>query len=139
LAYVLIPAYRQRQRYTHYLPISIFPDPATDSPVRAFVSRSCGRVLEALPYGRSKWWQRRDSGASVDSMFGDEELEEGFDVNGGVGGRTPLVRTPVVPDGRRLSRELEAGFRDDSDEEEADVGGVGGVEQRGREARRIVR
>lgn len=55
---------------------------------------------------------RRISTAS-DEMFGDEELEEG------VGGQGEIERAGIdTDDGRRLSRELEVGFMDDSDEED---------------------
>ena len=55
---------------------------------------------------------RRVSTAS-DEMFGDEELEEGL------GGQGEIERAGIdTDDGRRLSRELEAGFMDDSDEED---------------------
>lgn len=53
---------------------------------------------------------------SFDTYFGDEELEEGL------GPHDPSVPSPAVPEHgqRRLSRDLEAGFRDDSDDEEED-------------------
>ena len=55
---------------------------------------------------------RRVSTAS-DDMFGDEELEAG------VGGQGEIERARINTDGeRRLSRELEVGFMDDSDEED---------------------
>ena len=51
---------------------------------------------------------------SFDTYFGDEELEEGMTPH------DPALPTPRMPDNsqRRLSRDLEAGFRDDSDEED---------------------
>lgn len=51
---------------------------------------------------------------SFDTYFGDEELEEGMTPH------DPALPTPRMPDSSqgRLGRELEAGFRDDSDEEE---------------------
>ena len=53
---------------------------------------------------------------SFDSYFGDEELEEGMGLH------DPSVPSPREPNTgqRRLSRDLEAGFRDDSDEDEDD-------------------
>ena len=52
---------------------------------------------------------------SADSMFGDEELEEGFGIEGVPEGRRR--RDPEAQEDRRLSRDLEVGFRDDSDDE----------------------
>lgn len=57
---------------------------------------------------------------SFDSYFGDEELDDGV-ASGGFGDAVVGRRDADVRDQgseRRLSRELEAGFRDDSDSEE---------------------
>ena len=60
--------------------------------------------------------QRNNNSTSGDSLLGDEELEEG------------LLDDSSLPNGgrdadneRRLSRELEAGFRDESDDENEQV------------------
>lgn len=60
--------------------------------------------------------------ASVDFMFGDEELEEGD-----FGNRTTdREREESEENGsRRLSRDLEVGFRDDSDDDVNTENGVG--------------
>lgn len=72
-------------------------------------------MLDALsPFGSGNRW-RRGSGASADSMFGDEELEEGYGVGEIVAADR---RNSDAGEDRRLSRELEVGFRDDSDEED---------------------
>ena len=60
--------------------------------------------------------------ASFDSYFGDEELDDGV-TNGGfsdvvTAGQRRDVDAQDQGSERRLSRELEAGFRDDSDSEE---------------------
>ena len=77
-------------------------------------------MLDALltfrPGGR---WPRRGSQASGDSMFGDEELEEGYGI-GDIQAQTAR-RTAEAGEDRRLSRDLETGFRDDSDEDESDT------------------
>jgi len=74
-------------------------------------------MLDALsPFGSGNRW-RRGSHASADSMFGDEELEEGY----GVGEIIPADRRNSdagTGEERRLSRELEVGFRDDSEEDD---------------------
>ena len=49
-------------------------------------------------------------------MFGDEELEEGFGIEGVPEERGR--RVSEVREDRRLSRDLEVGFRDDSDEDD---------------------
>lgn len=62
-------------------------------------------------------------------MFGDEELEEGYGVGEIV---TADRRNSDAGEDRRLSRELEVGFRDDSDEEELRAGAteLGGTSTR---------
>ena len=59
---------------------------------------------------------RRNSAASGESLLGDEELEEGLLDNVGISGREG-----GEGEGQgRLSRELEVGFRDESDQEDAE-------------------
>ncbi|MCJ1359267.1 MAG: hypothetical protein MMC33_009268 [Icmadophila ericetorum] len=107
-AYVIAPLYRQRARYANYIPISISLSSSGSHQSR--FSRIQGRILEAFSPFRNR--MRRVSTAS-DDMFGDEELEEG------VGGQGEIERARINTDGeRRLSRELEVGFMDDSDEED---------------------
>lgn len=62
-------------------------------------------------------------------MLGDEELEEGYgDVTNNVlQDRSHMTGAAELGDGgRRLSRELEGGFRDSSDEDEEDDRGRAG-------------
>ena len=75
-------------------------------------------MLDALsPFGSGNRW-RRGSQASADSIFGDEELEEGYGIGEIVAADR---RNSETGEERRLSRELEVGFRDDSDEEDLNV------------------
>lgn len=74
-------------------------------------------MLDALaPFGAGNRWNRRGSQTSANSMFGDEELEEGFGVEGVP--RDRIRRGSEAGGDRRLSRDLEVGFRDDSDDED---------------------
>lgn len=68
--------------------------------------------------------RRRDSTGSGDSLLGDEELEEGFDV-GGRGGRERGQEGDRGGGGERLSLELERGFKDESEESEEEGRGRG--------------
>ncbi len=63
-------------------------------------------------------WPRRNSAASGESLLGDEELEEGLADQGLGRGRRGIDGGAGANADRRLSRELEGGFMDDSDEEE---------------------
>lgn len=69
---------------------------------------------------------RRDSANGAESLLGDEELEEGFgDFSSDTIARQDTIGT-MAEDGRgnerRLSHELERGFRDSSDEEDDERG-----------------
>ncbi|MCJ1392369.1 hypothetical protein MMC18_005236 [Xylographa bjoerkii] len=116
IVYVLLPLYRQRQRYAHYIPVSL-PPAYPSSGQQSFISRTRQRVLNAIiPSGAGNRWGRRGSQMSADSMFGDEELEEGFGIEGVPEERGR--RNSEAREDRRLSRDLEVGFRDDSDEDD---------------------
>lgn len=81
-------------------------------------------IVRAAGTSRAALHREGNAGAGwggEDEEFGvgDEELEEDVGVIAGGGGdaaRGPTSRDP--PPGRRLSRDLEGGFMDDSDEEE---------------------
>ena len=112
--HVVLPLYRSRQRYAQYLPV--VPVPAAPS----IIGRTRARVQDAFTdfIARARGENRRSMDA--DDMFGDEELEEGVDALHGVGEGRRGGEAVWDGGGRRLSRELEAGFRDDSDEDEAE-------------------
>lgn len=110
--------------YSQYLPVSL---QAYEAPT--IVSRTRSRVQTALLdfIGHHvRWVQRRNSVSGADFDTGDEELEEGMGI-----GIEHLPRNAGDHSGdRRLSRDLEAGFRDDSDddeEEQEDIRGRGRI------------
>ena len=71
-------------------------------------------MLDALsPFRSGNRW-RRNSQASGDSLSDDEELEENLVADENQMSR----RNSEAAEDRRLSRDLEVGFRDDSDDEE---------------------
>lgn len=109
--YLILPYYRNLRARSSY---SLLPSSQSPSNNPSLTSRLFSHIQTLV--GRSK---RR---ASSNSLLGDEELEEGFeDLSEDVirGGNDVAVDS--MPDGgRRLSRELEGGFRDSSDEEEED-------------------
>ena len=86
-------------------------------------------MLDALSSFSSGSRWRRNSQSSGDSLFGDEELEEGF----GLDEDRLSRRNSNEGEARRLSRELEVGFKDDSDEE-GNEQGDGRAKDQGREA-----
>ncbi|KAL9116645.1 MAG: hypothetical protein Q9187_006829 [Circinaria calcarea] len=114
--YIFLPLYRKRTRYAQYLPLPIAPF-ASSSNRPSLVSRIRDRLSGALSaFSRGNNWQRRQSQATDDSLFDDEELEEGIGMDGLEDDTGP--GNPAVERDRRLSRDLEVGFRDDSDDED---------------------
>jgi len=134
ITYVILPFYRNHyQRYAEYLPLETIS--STSTTIWDRIRNAFSRV--ALP-GHMRWrrgrngsWDelaasRRGSGSGSEgegAYFGEEEGESmvGFDVErvdrsvrGGVIGGNRGVDSQ-----RRLSRDLEEGFKDDSDEEDA--------------------
>jgi hypothetical protein len=145
LSFILIPLYRRhRARYSQYLPLHTNPiSSLSNSTQNLRSSISSALITFLLP---SRWAQQN---RVVDARDGDEELGHGTthhfesgDIGYGIGdsddeeidnerrdglslsmdART-RSRSNVGPEGsdRRLSRELEEGFRDDSDDEEEHV------------------
>lgn len=119
LAYAILPFARaHRQRYSQYLPLDTLAD--RTSSLRARAGSAIGRIL--LP--ASMRWSREVIDASgrrnSEDVFGEEEGESmvGFDVER----RDREVRGGRVEmdSQRRLSRDLEEGFKDDSEEEEVE-------------------
>ncbi|KAK5132494.1 hypothetical protein LTR08_009040 [Meristemomyces frigidus] len=118
LAYLLIPLYRQhRERYTQYLPLDTIT--SHTSSLRSRVGDAITNMI--LP--ASMRWRREvvvDGGLGEDLAFGEEEGESmiGFDVGQLPRGRDERGGRVEIDTQRRLSRDLEEGFKDDSEEDE---------------------
>lgn len=114
--YLILPYYRRLRVRSSY---SLLPSSQSSSNNPSITNRLFSRVQELV--GLSK---RRDSS---NSLLGDEELEEEFDNLSGdvVRGRNDVNVDSATEDDRRLSRELEGGFRDSSDEDDDDNSGRG--------------
>jgi hypothetical protein len=117
LFHLLLPLYRRhRARYSEYLPLGIAASSST-SP-----SNLRGRISDALhsflpTFRLAENWLlpgRARVFSAADDEAGDEELEEAV-WDGNDGGHHPEPRTEDRQ--RRLSRHLEEGFRDSSDDE----------------------
>lgn len=119
LSYAVIPLYCQhRQRYAQYLPLETISHHT--SSLRSRISGALVRVL--LP---SAWLNRQlpggrySPGGGNGSLFDEEEGEGlvGFDID--AHRRERLDRSnDIETSDRRLSRDLEEGFQDESDNEE---------------------
>ena len=111
--YLILPYYRQLRVRSSY---SLLPSSQSSSNNPSLTSRLFSRIQTLV--GGSK---RR---ASSNSLLGDEELEEEFDNLSGdvVRGRNDVTIDSATEDDSRLSRELEGGFRDSSDEDDDDRG-----------------
>lgn len=107
--YLILPYYRHLRARSSY---SLLPSAQSSSNDPSLAVRLFSRIQTFV--GGSK---RR---ASSSSLLGDEELEEGFDnlTEGVSRGRNDVVGGLETESDGRLSRDLEIGFRDSSDEEE---------------------
>jgi hypothetical protein len=123
--HLLLPLYRRhRARYSHYLPLSIA---STSNPIGVPDTTNLRhRVTEAL-YAflpNFRWAENwllparesiTDASAGLDDEDGDEELDEA--VWDGTDRHIEGFHSHRPDNRRRLSRELEEGFRDSSDDE----------------------
>ncbi|RAL07754.1 uncharacterized protein BO97DRAFT_408762 [Aspergillus homomorphus CBS 101889] len=113
-SFVIIPFFRRyHQRYAQYLPLHT---------ISAHTLSLRDRIADAimrrcLPSS----WQRQHLDDQNDniSIYDEEgEIMVGMDMDAERRGALERQRNSVADSGRRLSRELEAGFMDDSDDEE---------------------
>lgn len=115
----MIPLYRQhRQRYAQYLPLETITQHT--SSIRSRISGAFARLI--LP---SAWLNGRYPGGRYGPAGGDESLFDDEEGEGLVGFDVDAPRREGQEDSpntgesdRRLSRDLEEGFQDESDEEE---------------------
>ena len=121
VALVLLPFIRRhRSRYSQYLPM---PASVTDSPTSWRTKLSDALYNLFAP---SAWVRQRavvdGSGQHDDDDFDDEEGEGmvGFDPIDERRREALEQRRSMMEEGRRLGRELEQGFKDDSEDEHED-------------------
>ncbi|KZF21409.1 hypothetical protein L228DRAFT_171739 [Xylona heveae TC161] len=124
LHYFLLPVIRRhRHRYSQYLPLQSISDRTTSASLRVL------RALNTLDW-RPRWanslpvWRNyQNHHLYNDEELLDDELGEGmvgFDVNTIRREELEIQASHGIDNQRRLSRELEEGFRDESDEENKD-------------------
>ncbi|PYH48271.1 uncharacterized protein BP01DRAFT_354121 [Aspergillus saccharolyticus JOP 1030-1] len=114
LSFVIVPFFRRyHQRYSQYLPLHT---------ISAHTLTLRDRIADAIMrrFLPSSWQQQQLADQNDNISIYDEEGEimVGMDMDIERRGALERQRNSVVDSGRRLSRELEAGFMDDSDEEE---------------------
>ncbi|KAJ2905858.1 hypothetical protein MKZ38_004106 [Zalerion maritima] len=120
LAYGIVPFWRHyRERYSQYLPLDRISNRTLG--LRDRFTNRLANIIFNPPW-------RRNSGGEV--VIADGASDDGASINGEELGtldgdqRGELIRSfqASTPDNtRRLSRDLEEGFMDDSDEEDADT------------------
>ncbi|KAI9741964.1 MAG: hypothetical protein M1834_000353 [Cirrosporium novae-zelandiae] len=124
ITFIILPFFRRyRQRYAQYLPLTTISEHT--STIRDRVSNAFMRIL--LP---SSWRNRmmedcRYARGEIEGSLFDEEEGEGmigFDVDERRREALERRRSNAVEDERRLSRDLEEGFRDDSEDEDSNDG-----------------
>lgn len=122
LSYILLPLWRRffqrdRQHSIVTYPFARYTPLGGSSPTEAF-NEFAARVSALI--GRS-----RRTSAEAEGFLGDEELEEGNLLHGTgedrmINASNGVNTTSINQGGRRLSRDLERGFIDDSDDEDGD-------------------
>jgi hypothetical protein len=123
LTYVIIPVWkRYRARYSQYLPLDSITEQT--SSVRQRIGAFFSRYIR--PYDWSQNYigtlHVQNNDANLDGLFDEDEGEELSDVDEHRRLALSLdARRSGGDDDRRLSRDLEEGFRDDSDEEADDT------------------
>ncbi|TVY38010.1 hypothetical protein LOCC1_G007988 [Lachnellula occidentalis] len=121
ISYLLVPAWkRYRNRYSQYLPLD-----AISTRTTSFRQRILGSLTRALlpaswreQFGRGRPSVNGHDGSGSD--FDEDEGEELYDVDDNRRQALSLDARRARDDveGRRLSRDLEEGFKDDSDDED---------------------
>ncbi|TVY50930.1 hypothetical protein LCER1_G008960 [Lachnellula cervina] len=120
ISYLIVPAWkRYRNRYSQYLPLD-----AISTRTTSFRQRIQGSLTRALlpTSWREQFGRGRPSVNGFDgsgSDFDEDEGEELYDVDDNRRQALSLDARRARDDvGRRLSRDLEEGFKDDSDDED---------------------
>jgi hypothetical protein len=133
--WLLLPVYRRhRTRYSQYLPLALNSVPLTDTTsLRHRIVDALYAFFPNFRYAQSWLRPARERVVDADDYDADEELEDAV-WDGTDGRRDALEGQPEHPDidRRRLSRELEEGFRDSSDDEDEE-------DQRARPGRQVSR
>ncbi|MCJ1312037.1 hypothetical protein MMC25_005711 [Agyrium rufum] len=117
LVHVLIPAYHRRAQYANYLPLD-----STAAAGNNLINRAGRNINRFLSRFRQKRIGREEGDVDDDPHAGflsDEELDEDFIPQVPRGRTLGRVRSAIA-ENRRLSRDLEVGFKDDSDDGSAD-------------------
>jgi len=122
ISYALVPIWkRYRGRYSQYLPVDTISTQTTS--LRQRIQRGLVRYL--LPstwrsdFGRDRFTVNAQDGSGSD--FDEDEGEELYEVDDNRREALSLdARRGRNEDGSRLSRDLEEGFKDDSDDEDED-------------------
>ncbi|CAG8959640.1 hypothetical protein HYFRA_00001543 [Hymenoscyphus fraxineus] len=119
VSFLIVPIWkRYRGRYSNYLPIDAISTQTTS--FRHKVQEALVQLLVPSSW-RTQFERSRQTASAQDGLgseFDDEDGEELFDVDDNRREALSLdARRGRDDDGRRLSRDLEEGFKDDSDEE----------------------
>jgi hypothetical protein len=137
VSYLVVPIWkRYRGRYSHYIPLDT---------ISTHTSTARQRVHSALVNAAARWllpsgWRTefaREQAASAGGQTGDFDEDEGeelYTVEDVENNRREALSLDVHRRGddigRRLSRDIEEGFKDDSDESEDEEETHGGRSQR---------
>jgi hypothetical protein len=134
VSYLIVPLWRRhRARYSNYLPLDRISTHTTSARQRFQTALAGAAARLLLPsHWRREYAREQAAGAGVGD-FDEEDGEELYTVEDIESNRREALSLDVHRDdgGRRLSRELEEGFKDDSDQSDDDESDIhGGRSQR---------
>jgi len=126
ISYLIVPVWkRYRGRYSNYLPVGSLDTISTRTTSLRYRIQSALAGLFVPSSWRQEYERSRQTVNAQDggSDFDEDEGEELFEVDENRREALSLdARRGRDDDGRRLSRDLEEGFKDDSDDEGGTVG-----------------
>jgi hypothetical protein len=125
ISYIIVPLWkRYRGRYSHYLPVETISTHTSSVRQRIYTALVNAAARWLLPSSWRTEFEREQvaNGRGETSDFDEDEGEELYTVEDVESNRREAISLDVHrgrdDTGRRLSRELEEGFKDDSDESE---------------------
>ncbi|KAJ4369660.1 hypothetical protein N0V83_005422 [Neocucurbitaria cava] len=123
VALIILPFVRRhRSRYSQYLPMPAGVPDFSASSWRTKLSDALYNLFVPSAWGRDRRVVQHGSGHHDDELFDDEEGEGmvGFDPIDERRREALEQRRSMMEEERRLGRELEEGFKDDSEDEHED-------------------
>lgn len=130
VSYLIVPLWRRhRARYSNYLPLDRISTHTTSARQRFQTALASAAARWLLPSNWRREYAQEQAAAAGDGDFDEEDGEELYTVEDIESNRREALSLDMHRGndiGRRLSRELEEGFKDDSDQSDDDESDIHG-------------